>query len=140
MLKSLVNQYHKFKKPLKFLLFGGIAAAVELLTFVVFCWFLEVYLAALFSFLCGLGLSFIFNKVFVFQSTAQSKLSAGRELIYFACLGAFNSQISSLATTALSLVIPSVAAKVITMAFIAAWNYLIMGKVIFNNKNKKPTS
>ena len=73
----------------------------------------------------------MFNKFVVFKNSKQvNKAEVGQ----FVVLGLVNSQLSSVMTWAMSLVIPNFVAKIISMGAIAAWNYLLMNFVIFKRK------
>jgi len=125
----------RYERQLKFLFFGGLSALIEFVAFLIVYNFVDIYWSALISFMCGLVFSFIFNKLIVFESKCEVGRAVGREIMSFLVLGLINSQISSLVTLGLSQLTPSVAAKIITMAMVAVWNYLIMSKIIFKSKN-----
>lgn len=94
-----------------------------------------MYWAALASFFAGLTVSFLLNKIVVFRSRTE-KSDTTKEAGKFLVLGLVNSQISSWLTVGLAVILfDGAIAKVVTMAVIAAWNYLIMGKIIFKAKD-----
>lgn len=126
----------KNKRLLKYIACGGASSLIELIVFLAVENILDIYFAALVSFFCGLISSFLLNKIVVFQSKTN-KGDTTVEGVKFIILGLLNSQISSWMTVWLIGIVSSgVIAKVITIIIIAVWNYLIMGKLIFNNKKK----
>lgn len=133
--KSLRNLVNKYRQPLTFLVCGGISALVELASFLALKGLFDsIYWPSLISFSLGLVASFLLNKYVVFGSRAGRKKFAS-EVAMFIVLGIINSQISAWLTTGLvSLMGREVVAKIITMAFVATWNYLVMSRLIFRNK------
>lgn len=124
-------------RVIKYGIFGVTSAAIEFCIFLLLANITHIYVAAMVSFLIGLVSSFIFNKFIVFKN---SKKIAKKETLQFFVLGVVNSQLSSIVTTMLSWLLPGYVAKVLTMAAIAGWNYLIMGRIIFKNNQKKEAS
>jgi len=120
----------KYKRLIKYIIFGGTSALLELIFFLLLSRVLPVYAAAFVSFLIGLIASFFFNKVLVFKKAGGARSEAWKFLL----LGLVNSQLSPLLTLLLSQVMDSSIAKVITMACIAVWNYLLMKYVIFKER------
>lgn len=120
-------------KVIKYGIFGIASAAIEFCVFLLLVGFAYIYVASTVSFLAGLISSFIFNKFIVFKN---SKKITAKETLQFFTLGAVNSQLSSVVTTSLSWLLPGYVAKVITMAVIAGWNYLIMGRLIFKSERQ----
>lgn len=121
----------EIKKITNYGFFGVVSAGVEFMTFLALSSFLHLYVASFLSFLFGLTFSFYFNKFIVFKN---SKKATGHEAVRFVVLGLVNSQLSSVITYGLSIFIPKVIAKIVTMAMIAGWNYIIMNVIIFKKK------
>lgn len=124
----------KFRKLIKYGFFGALTAAVEFLAFLLLSNFADIYIAATVSFLLGLVSSFLFNKFIVFKNSKKVKRG---EVLQFFMLGILNSQVSSLITYGLSILIAPAIAKIITMVLIAGWNYLLMNYIIFKDQTKK---
>lgn len=120
-------------KLIKYVFFGITTAGLEFGAFLMLLPLTHIYIASTISFLVGLIASFVFNKFAVFKN---SKRIHKIEILQFVALGLFNSQFSSLMTTGLTLVVPPVVAKAISIAFIAIWNFLIMNFVIFKKNDK----
>lgn len=121
----------RMTRVIKYGFFGITTAALELASFLLLDQHVHIYIASTTSFFLGLIASFMFNKFFVFRN---SRAISRVEVVRFAMLGIFNSQISSVITTGLFLLMPAVFAKAGTILFIAAWNYLIMSRIIFRAK------
>lgn len=120
-----------FRKLLKYGFFGATTAGIEFVVFLLLSPWAHIYVASTVSFLVGLVVSFIFNKFIVFKNSDDVKKS---EAVQFLVLGLANSQLSSVMTWAMSLVVPGFVAKIISMGAIAIWNYLLMNFVIFKKK------
>lgn len=117
-------------KVLRYIFCGGISAGLEFLIFAFLHQFVEIYIAAFISFLFGLITSYVLNKFIVFKKSGNN----GVELTQFVLLGLINSQISSLLTTGLALIMPAIVAKVISIILIAIWNFIIMNTIIFKKR------
>ncbi len=117
-----------FRKLLEYGFFGATTAGIEFVVFLVLSPWTHVYVASTVSFLVGLVVSFIFNKFVVFENSKEvNKAEVGQ----FVVLGLVNSQLSSVITWTVSLVIPNFVAKIISMGVIAVWSYVLMNFVIF---------
>lgn len=120
---------------LKFVIAGGSAAVVEYGIFIAMQSQLSdswIVLSQAVSFLCGFIVSFLLNKTWVFKSDGSSK----KELVRYAALAAVNLALSSVV---LWLMVSFVGiifwiSKIAVMVMVAAWNYLIFQKIIFNSK------
>lgn len=118
-------------KIVRYAILGVLTASVEFIIFLLLIRFLHIYVAATISFLIGLTVSFIFNKFLVFKNSENIMM---KETLKFLALGVFNSQISSSITMLLVSFIAPTPAKVLTIAVIAVWNFVIMNKIIFRNE------
>ena len=126
----MVHAAGKHIRLARFVITGGVAAAVEYGVFMMLhALGLHILLANTLSFLCGLGVSFSLNRLWVFRSKAAASTQFG---MYFT-LAIVNLLISDaliwLGVNKLS--IYPLYAKLITMVLIAAWNYGIYRKIIF---------
>ena len=124
-------------KILKYIFFGGLSALIEFLSYALLKQFInggdfQIGLISAISFSLGLISSFLFNKFLVFQK----KDKQSKEVFQFICLGLVNLIISSTLTVLLSKIIDPIFAKIVTMALIVVWNFLLMNFVIFK---KTPT-
>lgn len=122
------SNLQRSKKIVKYLFFGVVTAGVEFCVFILLVSLMHIYIASTISFIAGLVTSFLFNKFVVFKN---SRRVAKSEVGQFIMLGVVNSQLSALLTLGFSFLIPSALAKILTMAMIALWNYLLMNLVIF---------
>lgn len=114
---------------------GGISAATEFSTFLVFKSFLPIFWAALLSFCCGLAVSYILNSRFVFAALEKrDRKQASKQLVQFLLLAGANALISSTGVSLLRHVLGgAAAAKAIMMVLVAVWNYFIMKRYIFSD-------
>jgi putative flippase GtrA len=109
---------------------GGLAATTEYLTFLVLHKLgLWLFLANALSFLCGLVVSFLLNKHWVFSH----KGNASRQFAMYGTLAALNLAISSVTIVVLvqEVGLPAFIAKLCVMAMIASWNFIIFQRIIF---------
>lgn len=122
----------KFSKVVRYGIFGAVSALAEFLTFILLKDHFHLYIASTISFIIGLFVSFVSNKYFVFRKK-DMKVS---EVVQFIILGVVNSQLSSLITVGLSLILPLWISKGLTIGIVAIWNYLLMNHIIFR-QNKR---
>lgn len=118
---------------LKFLISGGSAALIEYVIFIIgvglFPGSLSRNLFHILGFIAGLCVSFLANKYWVFSDGELSNSTS--QLIKFLSLALFNLLFSAIILNISVLFMAEFLAKVITMAMIAVWNFVIMKKFIF---------
>jgi putative flippase GtrA len=124
----------KISRVIKFLISGGAAALLEFSIFILLINLTNKELLVMsqsVSFLSGFILSFILQKIWVFES----KGSVSGELVKYGLLAAINLVLSSLLIWALVdlLGVDSSLGKIIVMGMVAAWNYMIFQKIIFKS-------
>jgi putative flippase GtrA len=120
----------KYHKVLKFLISGGLAAATEYGSFLLFTLALPVVAANALSFTMGLIVSFSLNRSWVFGSKGDTK----KKFTQYLLLALINLMLGSLIIFVLvGLGISAFVAKIIIMLLIASWNYLIFSKMIFKD-------
>lgn len=122
------------RKIVRFLISGGSAAIVEFSVFLLFREALDINLqvANVLSFSCGLVTSFLLNKYWVFGSNA----TAAGEFVRYAVLAGINLCISTLILTGLVHIgMPAPISKIFVMGLIAVSNYFIFGKLIFKQRD-----
>jgi putative flippase GtrA len=133
MIKKLLN---KHRRIILFIIGGGISASTEFLLFLMLDRAMNsLYWPAFLSFCGGLAVSFVLNKLVVFRSKADQKRFMA-EVGMFVVLGVVNSQVSAILTMVLAGYLHQIIAKIVTMAMIAGWNYIVMSRLIFIDKNK----
>ena len=120
----------RYARLLKFLTSGGIAATTEYTSFLLLhkVGLLLFYANAL-SFSCGLVISFLLNKHWVFSH----KGAYSKQFVMYATLAVINLIISSVVIVLLVHVfnLPPLVAKLCVMVMVASWNFIIFQKVIF---------
>ena len=136
-MRSILLFVKNLPRPVRFLLAGGTAAAVEYAGFILVAYIfpqLHISVPQTTSFVMGLFVSYVLNRVWVFKSAGSKK----REFTRYAMLAAINLILSNFLIVGLCdiLGIAKWAAKFIVMAAVATWNYFIFQKVIF----KQPES
>lgn len=116
---------------LKFLISGGSAALIEYIVFLILNSLLrvDVIVANTVSFSCGLVVSYMLNRVWVFKSAADHK----KQFASYLLLAVINLVLSNILVWLLVhvVVIAPFIAKFLTMGAVASWNYLIFSKIIF---------
>ena len=120
----------RHSKILKFLMSGSLAASTEYVTFLALHAIgLMLVLANALSFSCGLIISFLLNKHWVFSR----KGNGPKQFVMYATLAGINLIIGSGLIVLLvhGLQLPAFLAKLCVMGLIATWNYVIFKKVIF---------
>ena len=122
--KDIIRQWAKY------LAVGIASAGVELLFFSLFYYIvgLPVGFSSPASLVLSTVLNFILSSSWSFKGSTNMKRSA----FLYAILFAFNTFFSSMASTWLvSIQTPALLAKIITMACIVLWNFVLYKKVIF---------
>jgi len=120
---------------LRFLVSGGSAAAAEYLVFIALQWGPApppLIFSQSFSFACGFVVSFLMNRLWVFRSAG----SWTGDLARYGVLAAINLMLGNIAISLLvgpAHVHPLVA-KLVVMVLIAAWNYAVFSRVIFQQR------
>lgn len=120
------------RQLIRFLISGGSAAALEYGLFLLMtAWWSGqglVFVAQTVSFMAGMVVSFGLNKYWSFQSTGHT----GRQFVQYAGLAFLNIVLSNLVLSGLlALAVPALVAKLIVMAMVAAWNFVIFQRLIF---------
>lgn len=131
------DEMFEFKKIGKYLVAGASSAVLEYGVFIVLSMASSRLLLfnQIVSFMCGFVTSFLLNKAWVFKSRADIKIA----ILQYGLLAIVNLVI---ATGTLYYIVqyeglPQWLAKIIVMAGIAIWNYMIFNKLIFPEHSKK---
>jgi putative flippase GtrA len=121
-------------RVIRFLVSGGSAAVTEygVFLFLFDLVKIDVVIANGISFLCGLMVSFLLNKHWVFKSKQRARM----EVVLYVILALVNLLLSSLFIQLLvhTAGISPFIAKLIGMVVIAAWNYLFFSRLIFKQR------
>lgn len=128
--------YRQLQRVLRFLVSGGLAAVAEYSTFIMLSvmFLFPVVLANTLSFCLGFIISFTLNKHWVFQSDGNMK----RQMISYLILAVVNLCLGNVVIWILVEVsLPPLIAKIITMIFIASWNYGFFSRYIFKSTSVK---
>lgn len=133
---TLAPARHSMKQRFfRFLISGGSAAAIEYAMFIAMQLTLgekSLFANQSLSFGCGLVVSFLLNRHWVFQSDG----SAHGELLKYSIVAAINLAASNAIIFLLTghANIHPLIAKFLVMGMVAAWNYLIFSRLVFSNK------
>ncbi len=122
---------------LKYVITGGLAFVSEYSSFLLLFKVLQLhlYLAASVSFIVGLIISFVLNRMWSFRSEEFTRSQRQQAGLYLS-LAAINLGLTNLFIfAAVNLGILEEIAKVIAMALVVAWNFLIFKFVIFKNED-----
>lgn len=136
-IKKKANEV-KLPKPLRFLIAGGSAAAVEYLAFLAMmlvpAFATLVALNQVVSYLFGFVVSFWLQRKWVYKSSGSIKNELGK---YFV-LALINLLLTAGVIILLVdyVAVDPLIAKIIVMVMVAVWNYVIFGKVIFRTTHK----
>lgn len=134
------DEVFEFKKIGKYLVAGASAAVLEYSVFIVLSMASSRMLLfnQIVSFMCGFVASFLLNKAWVFKSRADIKIA----ILQYGSLAFVNLMIG--ASILYYIVqyggLPQWLAKIIVMASIAVWNYMIFNKCIFPEHDQKDIS
>ena len=134
MFTKISSAIRRHKRIVKFLFSGVSAAGLEYVVFLLLEYLTDTptTVSQAISFSCGLVVSFILNKFWVFE--AKSKSAYKREAILFLIVGFSNLVITTALIGVLSMYMAAFIAKFILMACVATWNYLLFKSVIFKNR------
>ena len=130
------NRADAFQRIMKFLVSGSLAAITEYVSFAVMEKAGIILIASqTISFLCGFVVSFLLNRAWVFKS----KEKASRQLMKYGLLAAINLVLTNLVMNCMVYVlhVNSLIAKILVMAMVAFWNYIIFSKLIFQQAKTK---
>lgn len=123
-----INETHR--QFVKYLVVGGSTALCEVLLFTLLVRVIElrIDLSNIAAVILATILNYSLNKIWAFQS----RVEVNRSLVLYMMLFFFNLAFSTYAIYILvRWGIPDVIAKLISMAFITIWNFMLYRKVIF---------
>jgi len=121
------------RKIVKFVISGGMAAGTEFtIFFILHSLGLLLIASHVLSFLCGLGVSFTLNKRWVFSHKGKGT----SQFAAYTLLALVNLTLGSGLIILLNdgFNIPTLLSKVLVMAIIATWNFIIYERIIFKHK------
>jgi putative flippase GtrA len=129
-----------FKRPfVRYLLVGGAAFVTEYGLFLIIYYLLhtDIYIANSISFLCGLSVSFTFNRGWAFNS-GSFRHKKHHQLAMYTVLALFNLLLTNLLIGLLKKhgLDPKLA-KVVVMCLIVVWNFLLFKGLIFRHSSEQ---
>ena len=97
---------------------------------------LNLFAAQTISFCCGLLVSFFGNKLITFSHTRDRSKKSANQFAQYASLAVINLLLTNVLIYLLvsGASIPALFAKVMVMALIVSWNFVIFKKIIFKAK------
>lgn len=124
------EKYQTLKQAILYLLVGGSSALIELVLFYTLS---DVFSASLtLSNVAAVIIATAFNFIVNGTVTFKSASSLSRSVILYLILFCFNTIFSTVVINYLaSMGLPAIFAKIITMACIVLWNFVLYKKVIF---------
>lgn len=122
-------------RVLRFLISGGSAAATEYLVFIALQLIPDqdsLILSQSFSFACGFAVSFVLNRLWVFQSAGTWT----GDLARYGALAVINLVLGNIAIGLLvgPAAFHPLVAKLVVMVLIAIWNYVIFSRLVFRQR------
>lgn len=134
MIHNIGNYFHKYPQQLRYLVAGVGALAGEYGSFIILVSVIRKapLLSNATSFLIGLAISFTLQRNWTFKKTIGFKKRSSTQIAWFFLLGLFNMCLSTAMMAGLLHfgLHPSIA-KLIVIAIIISWNFMVMKKVIF---------
>ncbi len=119
------------KHGIKYLLVGGSSALIELVVFQALLTLSPIGVGPsnVIALVCSTTYNFLMNRNFTFKSASNP----ARSLVLYLLLFAFN---TTLTTTVLSILVDhwgwnSILSKLLTMACVTLWNFVLYRKVVF---------
>lgn len=128
-----------YQRIFRFIISGGLAAGTEYAVFLGLSLLLgrataSLVAAQVMSFTAGLFVSFYLNKHWSFQSKGPMK----QEFIRYVMLAIINLCLSTIVLWALVTLCAASpwVAKIVVMAMIASWNFVLFDRVVFASRSK----
>lgn len=134
MLNRIIQRLRPYRKIVLFLISGASAAAIEYMAFLSLEYLTNINTMAsqAISFCCGLVVSFVLNKYWVFKDRAS--VAYKRQAMSFFILGIMNLIVTTVLIGVITIYITPFVAKIILMICVAVWNYLILNAIIFRRR------
>ena len=128
---SDIFESERVRRMMRFITSGAISSLVEYGTFVLMVYFtpIVVLVAQPLSFMCGVGSSYSLNRFWVFRAGGSHKKSMTMFVAVAACNATLSTILMYIAVEVWQA--NELIAKLLIMAAIAVWNYLIFSRVIF---------
>lgn len=120
-------------KRLRYILIGGSSAVFEYISFILLNYLLSnIILANVISFIIGLLYSFLLHRGWTF-SGGSHRHNPSSQLLSYAILALVNVVLTSILIgfQVGTMNVPPFIAKLVCMALVVCWNYLLLNKVIF---------
>jgi len=122
-------------KELRYVLSGGLSVVIEYISFLLLILFTPLLVANSISFVIGIGSGFVFHKLWSFAG--NHSLKTAHQVLAYCLVAAFNFLATNFIISFLvySISLAPALAKIITMAVVAAWTYVLFNKLVFRSES-----
>ncbi len=140
-IETLKGLYLEYKEIINYLVFGVLATVVNFVSYFIFAKLLKIdeVVSSGLSWFCSVLFAYITNRIFVFESTANTKKAFLKELVSFFMARIASGILCDVGTFAIMvkvLNINDVVSKIVTQVMVVIVNYVFSKFIVFK-KNKK---
>lgn len=140
-IEILKGLYLEYKEIINYLVFGVLATVVNFVSYFIFAKLLKIdeVVSSGLSWFCSVLFAYITNRIFVFESTANTKKAFLKELVSFFMARIASGILCDVGTFAIMvkvLNINDVVSKIVTQVMVVIVNYVFSKFIVFK-KNKK---
>lgn len=155
-IETLKGLYLEYKEIINYLVFGVLATVVNFVSYFIFAKLLKIdeVVSSGLSWFCSVLFAYITNRIFVFESTANTKKAFLKELVSFFMARIASGILCDVGTFAIMvkvLNINDVVSKIVTQVMVVIVNYVFSKFIVFkkiknkenikqNGKNKRKTN
>ena len=140
-IETLKGLYLEYKEIINYLVFGVLTTVVSFVSYFIFAKLLKIdeVVSSGLSWFCSVLFAYITNRIFVFESTANTKKAFLKELVSFFMARIASGILCDVGTFAIMvkvLNINDVVSKIVTQVMVVIVNYVFSKFIVFK-KNKK---
>ncbi len=140
-IETLKGLYLEYKEIINYLVFGVLTTVVNFVSYFIFAKLLKIdeVVSSGLSWFCSVLFAYITNRIFVFESTANTKKAFLKELVSFFMARIASGILCDVGTFAIMvkvLNINDVVSKIVTQVMVVIVNYVFSKFIVFK-KNKK---
>jgi len=125
--RPVVDSYRIYKPLLKFIASSLIASFVDIIMFIIFKRYVDVFYAVILARIISASINFIINRHRVFKSTASLKKTAPKYICFVLVL----MMLSASFTNLLSKILPATLAKIIVDACLFILSYSVQNRFVY---------
>lgn len=139
--EKVKDLYLRYKEPINYLVFGGLAMLVNFVSYFVFArWIrLDEIISSSLSWFCSVLFAYTTNKLFVFESKTDTVKAFFAEMISFFLARIISGALCDVGTFALMVKvfhINDIFSKVVTQAMVVVVNYFFSKLIVFRKKKE----